>query len=160
MKYKDARPHIKTGDLLAWSHKGLKSWYDFQVMMVRAFTRSEYSHVGIAVVLNRRVFILEAVSSGVRLFPLSRELPFYWIKRPEPLPKQSLEYGFQQIGAPYESKWQMVLAALTGKSLNGNKRMQCSELVKNIYQIDVEETPTAIVQWALEYWGPLEYVDA
>ena len=48
MKYINFRENIVSGDLLAWTHHGWNSWYNFQIQMVRAFTQSEYSHVGIA----------------------------------------------------------------------------------------------------------------
>lgn len=47
-KYAESRDSIRTGDLLAWSHRGIKSFYDFKVWLVRLFTQSEYTHVGVA----------------------------------------------------------------------------------------------------------------
>lgn len=35
MKYKEIRPLIKSGDILAWSHRGWKSWYDIKIQFVR-----------------------------------------------------------------------------------------------------------------------------
>ena len=74
MNYTDIRDQIKTGDLIGFTHKGWLGWYNFKVQMVRMFTRSEYSHVAIAYVMNDRIFILEAVGAEVRLFPLSRRI--------------------------------------------------------------------------------------
>jgi uncharacterized protein YycO len=71
MKYAEVRNKIKSGDLLAWAGTC------FQCRVVRAFTNSTYSHVGVAWVIGGRVFVLEAVTSGVRIYPLSREIPFY-----------------------------------------------------------------------------------
>ena len=71
-KYSEYRDQIKSGDLLAWSHRGFRSWHDFKVQAVRLFTQSEYSHVGIAWVVGGRVFVIEAVEPRVRIFPLSK----------------------------------------------------------------------------------------
>lgn len=163
MKYADTRETIKTGDLLAWSHDGIDSWHDFEVQMVRVGTKSEFTHVGVACVMAGRVFVIEAVSTGVRLFPLSRVLPFYIVRIPKPLSESALEFAFTHIGLEYESKIQMVIAFLTGKSLSGNQRFQCSELAREIYKADgrlfeCPDTPSAVVHCAMENWGPLEFV--
>jgi hypothetical protein len=63
MKYEAAREKVKSGDLLAWSHRGWRSWYDIQIQLVRFFTQSEYSHVGIAWVVGGRVHI-PAIKAG------------------------------------------------------------------------------------------------
>src|SRR3990167_457790 len=98
MKYAEVREHLKSGDLLAWSHRGWGSWYDFQIQMVRMFTRSEYCHVGIAWVVSERVFVLEAVSTGVRIFPLSRELPFYWVPLRSAWEDEVDAWALKQVG--------------------------------------------------------------
>ena len=69
--YQEVRSSIKSGDLLFWSHRELKSWYDLKVQIVRMVTRSEYSHVGVAWVTGGRVFALEAVVPLIRIYPLS-----------------------------------------------------------------------------------------
>lgn len=81
MIYADIREQIKSGDLLAWSHRAsmFASWHDFKIGMVRLITRSEYSHVGTALVMGGRVWVTEAVSPLPRIVPLSNALPFYWV---------------------------------------------------------------------------------
>ena len=82
--YANIRQHIKSGDLLAWSHRA--PWWaslrDCKIALVRLFTRSEYCHVGIAWVLGGRVFVIEAVKPEVRIYPLSKLAPFYWVQVP------------------------------------------------------------------------------
>lgn len=163
MTYDQIRPLIKTGDLLAFSHKARGTWHDFQIHMVRKATESEFSHVGIAYVIHDRVFILEAVSSGVRIFPLSRALPFYFVSNPKALSNLSLEWAFEHIGNEYESKWRMVLANFINIDLKSNYRYQCSEYVNNILtlndqQITTVDTPSSIVEAAMQHWGSLQYV--
>lgn len=164
MNYTDARPMIKTGDLLAFTHTEMRSWYDFQVQMVRMATKSEFSHVGIAYVIYDRIFVLEAVGTGVRMFPLSRALPFYIVSNPKPLTDTALEWAFARIGDKYENKLKMVIAQLFRIDLKHNKRLQCSEYVNGILamnnqQITNIDTPTAIVKAAMEKWGALTYVN-
>jgi hypothetical protein len=135
VKYAEARPQIRSGDLLAWSHRGWGSWYDIQIQMVRVFTQSEYSHVGIAWVVAGRVFVLEAVQTGVRIFPLSRLLPFYWL----PLganwdaewESEVEAWALQQVGEPY-SKWQAVLAGLGLLRAGEDNIWQCAEYAQEV----------------------------
>jgi len=163
MTYDQIRPLIKTGDLLSFSHKAHGSWYDFQIHMVRKATESEFSHVGIAYVVYDRVFILEAVTSGVRMYPLSRALPFYFVSNPQELSDAALEWAFQHIGNEYESKWRMVLATFIDIDLKNNHRFQCSEYVNGILMMNDQEltaidTPSSIVEAAMQHWGSLQYV--
>jgi hypothetical protein len=77
------------------------SWYDFKVGMVRMFTKSEYSHVGIAWTIGGRLFVLEAVVPYVRIYPLSKSGDFYWLSlatKWEPLVE---EVALSKIGYPY-----------------------------------------------------------
>lgn len=129
MKYFAARSHIRSGDLLAWSHRGWGSWYDVQVQIVRMFTRSEYSHVGVAWVVGGRVFVIEAVSAGVRIFPLSRALPFYHFPGVCHWNDAAERFALGEVGAEYESKWRMVVNAVVNLRLYRNKRWQCAEFV-------------------------------
>lgn len=163
MKYEDARGQIKTGDLLAWSHGGWADWHDIQVMLVRAFTRSEYSHVGMALVGAGRIFILEAVGAGVRLWPLARELPFYWIRRPRELGAEAVDFAFDRLGDGY-SKLQAIRAFLGSLRLGEDDRWQCAEYVLRVLEADGEiltnvATPTGVVKAALQRWGSLNYVE-
>ena len=164
MNYAKARETIKTGDLLAWSHGGWGSWRDIQVNLVRVFTRSEYSHVGLAWVANGRVFIIEAVGTGVRIFPLSRELPFYWVQKPSPLTQEAIEFLFARIGAPY-SKWQAILAGIGALANGQDDRWQCAELVLSALALDddgfgdINATPTAVVKEAMRQWGAIQLVE-
>lgn len=163
MKYDDARGEIRTGDLLAWSHGGWGSWHDIQVSLVRMFTQSEFSHVGLALVGAGRVFILEAVGSGVRLFPLSRELPFYWIRRPRPLGPEAVDFAFDRLGDGY-SRLQAIRAFFGTLALGEDDQWECAEYVLSILKADGEAltnvaTPTGVVRAALQKWGPLNYVE-
>lgn len=153
MKYAEARPRIRSGDLLAWSHRGWGSWYDIQIQMVRFFTRSEYSHVGIAWVVAGRVFVLEAVQTGVRIFPLSRLLPFYWFPLGATWEDEVECWALQQVGEPY-SKWQAVLAGLGLLRAGEDNIWQCAEYAQEVARrqgtpLQGPATPAGLV-WAAQ----------
>lgn len=129
MKYDAARQQIKSGDLLAWSHRGLSSWYDLQIQIVRMFTRSEYSHVGIAWVIGGRVFVIESVSGGIRIFPLSRLTPFYLLQFEKPWSTEAEEYALAHIGDPY-SKLECIRAFFEPLTIDGH--WQCAKWAKAV----------------------------
>lgn len=163
MKYEDARGEIKTGDLLAWSHGGWGSWHDIQVGLVRTVTQSEFSHVGLALIGAGRVFILEAVGAGVRLFPLSRELPFYWVRRPREISGEAVDFAFDRLGDGY-SKLQAIKAFFGSLRLGEDDTWQCAEYVLSVLEADGEvltnvATPTGVVRAAARAWGPIHYVE-
>lgn len=131
MSYKVNREKIKSGDVLAWTHKGIKSWADFEIYIVRLAQRSEYSHVGVAWVIADRLFILESVGSGVRIFPLSKELPCYHIPMDLEWTKEVENYALSKIGEPY-SKWEAICGFITGKTTKNDSKWQCAEYTKAI----------------------------
>lgn len=162
MNYKDYRKRIQSGDLIAWSHHGFKSFYDFQVQMVRAFTQSEYSHVGIAWRISGRLFILEAVVPCVRIFPLSLCESFYHIDMDKGLHYDAEEFALSQIGEPY-SKWEAIKAFLGQVRKGDSGTWQCAKYAAEVLRangIDYGEafTPTALVQAALIDGKRLRYI--
>lgn len=124
--YASSRPAIRSGDLLAWSHRAWGSWYDLQIQAVRIFTRSEYCHVGVAWVVAGRVFVLEAVGQGVRIMPLSRLLPCYWTPLGAAWSAEAEAFALAHVGEPY-SKWQAVLAGLRLLRPGADRIWQCAE---------------------------------
>ena len=140
MRYDLIRGAIKTGDLLAWSAGGWTNWHDIQISLVRMFTQSEFSHVGMACVFGERVFILEAVGQGVRLYPLSKELPFYYLSRPRELSEKALNYAFEQLGERY-SKWQAIKSFFGAITIGSDDEWECAEYIMSIYGVDGEHIP-------------------
>ena len=160
--YPNIRQHIKSGDLLAWSHRApwWSSWRDFKIALVRLFTRSEYSHVGIAWRVGQRVFVIEAVMPAVRIFPLSQVLPFYWVPMPQYWSDQVEEYALNQVGDAY-SEWDAMVGYF-GMPAN-DRREQCAELAIRIAQqgnVDLGDraTPDGVVLRAQEQGATLTYV--
>lgn len=148
MKYSKDRSKIKSGDVLAWTHRGWGSWYDVKIQAVRMFQRSEYSHVGIAWVVAGRVFVLEAVVPKIRIYPLSKELPFYHI----PISKdywtpEIEEEALRLVGADY-SQWEAIKSFKGGIKVGANSLWQCSEYVTyllakgGVVAVDAIKEPT------------------
>ena len=162
MFYKDYRDNIKSGDVLAWTHKGWNSFYNFQVQMVRTFTQSEYSHVGVAYVLGTRLLLIEAVVPRVQLFPLSLCESFYHISMDKPFTQEAEDFALNQIGEPY-SKWMAIKAFFGGVTKGDSGIWMCSKLCNEILRVngfDYGEnfTPSTLVQAALEDGKKLTYV--
>lgn len=79
--YSEIRQTIRSGDLIVWTHRGIKNWHDFKVWCVTLFTRSRYTHVAMAWCIGGRVLVIEAVMPLVRIFPLSKLGDFYLVNQ-------------------------------------------------------------------------------
>jgi hypothetical protein len=165
MKYEEARGDIKSGDVLLWSHRKWNTWYDIQLQLVRFFTRSEYSHIGIAYVMGDRVFVLESVGAGVRMYPLSKELPFSW------MPMISGEWNdnvlkaaMAKFGQKY-SKWDAIKSLWKKIPVGEDDQWQCAEYTSYILHqmgipVDCRRIPGEIVYWLQNHfdWCPIIHV--
>jgi hypothetical protein len=152
MIYSKAREQIRSGDILAWTHRSWKTWYDFKIQMVRLFTQSEYSHVATAWVIGDRVFVIEAVTPLVRIFPLSKLGSFYWIPTNCKWSDTAEEFALDKVGQGYSQL--QAIQAFFGKVTNDDK-WECAELASRIAEIDGIDlgklyTPSAVVNKALE----------
>jgi len=128
------------------------SWYDFKISVVRMFTKSEYSHVGLAFVIGegigRRVFILESVMPCVRLFPVSNlKEDFYWLPLKSRWNSAITEIAFSKIGKPYSqlSAMQAFFETLPEDSVS-----ECAAYVVNVCKaagldLGPRATPDAVV---------------
>ena len=160
MQYKQARPLIKSGDILAWSHRGWKSWYDIKIQFVRLFTQSEYSHVGTAWVIGERVFVIEAVQPKVRIYPLSKLGEFYWLSTGAQWKDETLEYALSKVGQNY-SQLQAMQSAFDEPP--DDDKQQCAELTARIAKMDginlgTTYTPSSVVRSAQLLGGNLVLV--
>lgn len=154
MKYAEVRPKIKSGDVLAWTHKKWGTWYDFQVQMVRMFTQSEYCHVGVAYVVADRVFVLESVGAGIRMQPLSLELPFYWIPTEANWSNSTLKAAMSKMGQRY-SKWDGIISMWKKIHPGDDNKWECAEYTRFIAEnmdipIDCRNVPGEVVSWLQE----------
>lgn len=163
MKYPAARAAIDSGHLLAWSHRGWCSLYDLQVQAVRLFTQSEYCHVGIAWAIGDRRFVLEAVSAGVRIFPLSRLLPFYWLPTDGLWTMDAEAFALSKVGERY-SKLQAIEAYLGRLTAGADNAWQCAEYAAMVLKVtghgglDRDTTPSKLVAAMLARGSPLHLI--
>lgn len=159
--YSEHREIIKSGDLLAWSHRGWKSWHDIKVQMVRVFTQSEYSHVGTAWVVGGRVFVIEAVEPRARIYPLSKLGNFYHIPMGANWTPEAEETALNYVGTDY-SQIEAIRAFFM--SLGKKSGRECAALVIAIadacgINLGNRATPDSVVLSAQEQFGPTYYVE-
>ena len=160
MKYVEVRDTIKSGSLLAWSHRWWRTWYDIKVQFVRMFTRSEYSHVGVAWVTGGRVFVLEAVEPKVRIHPLSSLGSFYLIRDYIPWSNEVEEAALAEIGEEYSQ----LEAMANSMSRSINDKWQCAKYVWYIAELAGrklygKKTPSNVVQNALLDGYAIEFIE-
>lgn len=157
MKYSDYRSNIKSGDVIATSHRAswYKSWYDFKIAIVRAATKSTYSHVGIIANWCGRLMVLEAVEPYVRIYPLSNMVnevgEFYHVPIPFKIDFDgvgALDFALSKIGQPY-SQIDAVRSVFT--RLKDDAKWECAEYVQSCLKaagIDIlwaKSTPEEVV---------------
>lgn len=140
------RPQIKSGDVIAYTHKGVRNFYDFKVWLVRLFTQSEYTHVAVAWCVGERVFLLEAVGAGVRIYPLSLDLPAYHLTG-SGLTEDQLNAALAEVGKPY-SYWDCVKAYF-GANDPKNGMWECAEYVGAVLGLKCHATPSDTVGYLL-----------
>ncbi len=160
MKYAEARDTIKSGDLLAWSHRGWSNWYDFKIQFVRLFQRSEYSHNGIAWVTAGRIFALEAVEPKVRIYPLSSLGSFYLLRGYIPWTTEVEEAALAEIGEEYSQ----LEAMANSMNRSINDKWQCAKYVWYIAELAGrklygKKTPSNVVQNALLDGYAIEFIE-
>jgi len=131
MQYLNYRENLVSGDVVAWKGKSLVS------KIIRLFTNSEYSHVGLVWVSNNRVFIIEAVYPLVRIVPLSSLLPCYVISMGKSLEPYAESNALSMVGVATYSAWEAILSYF---GLNRDpSSWQCVEFVKSILKDNNQE---------------------
>jgi uncharacterized protein YycO len=141
--YSKIRGKLETGDLLFASGNYLIS------KLIRKFTKSPWSHVGIIFPVNSPggALLLESVEDqGVRFLPIGRYLNDYYRRRPyngiltiarvRNLKKKNYEelakFGIQELARPYDmeeiARIVARIAAGHGRKIRDNEYI-CSELV-------------------------------
>lgn len=161
MIYRQARPLIRSGDLLGWSHRGVRSWHDLKIWLVRMFTRSEYSHVGTAWVVGNRVFVIEAVIPLVRIYPLSKLGDFYWFPLEAAWSEAAEALALSKVGHKY-SQLQAVQAPFS--TPRADDLWECAELAATVAAVDginlgLVYTPSEVVRQAMLRGSVATYVE-
>lgn len=158
MKYKIARQQIQSGDVLVWSGSSVFS------KIIKWWTKSEYTHVGFSWKANGRLFVIESMDGkGVRIFPLSRKIPFSWIKTNVFWTDEIAELTFKHLGDKYS--WMGCVRAGLGIQTKKDKRWQCAEFAAYILRkaglkigFNIE-TPAKLVDELIEKKLTMYYVE-
>lgn len=166
MNYAAAREHIKSGDLLAWSHRGFGSVYDLKIQAVRFFTRSEYSHVGLALVLGGRVWVAESVTPLPRIVPLSNLLPCYRLNVPTlNWRDDDTEFALSFVGNDrYSYSQREAIRGFFGTNNEADTLLECAEFVQIAcahagLDLDCRATPSEVVLAVQKLGGTLDYLE-
>jgi hypothetical protein len=138
------RPQIRNGDVLMFKGKYRSSF------LIKWLTKSPYSHAGIAVWWNERLMIMEAVMSGVRVAPLSRNIYQHkgnveWFSCKKEISEEDrhkmIIFAQEELGKSY-ARWKAVLFGvkvlfkrdLSEKDeLRMENKLFCSQYVAQIY---------------------------
>jgi len=136
MLYSEMRRNIKTGDLLIWKVTKISSFIDFVLYLYQKIFKTEYSHVGIAIVFGDRVFCLDAAPPLVRLMPLSMMKDFSVLHTNIPWRNNFHRGAFhrsalQHIGKKYDLT--DLVRALFKLSKSDNE-LYCSEMIAVIFK--------------------------
>lgn len=154
MRYAEARNQIKSGDLLAWRGRGPVGW------IVRHWTGSAWSHVGVAWRFRGRLFVLEAREGiGVGLRAVSNALPFDHIGSDADWNDEVERFALDHLGKAY-SYPDFVRAGLG--LAPGHEGEICSEYAAKVLRragvLASGYTPAQIVNSCLELGGEMRSV--
>ena len=147
MRYEDARPQIRDGDLIAFRGTGLIS------RLIRRVTMGGFTHVGIAWRWPDadRLFLLEAKElSGIQLRALSNVGDFSWITTGASWTDEAYHAAVEELGKPY-SYLDAVRAGI-GRPMKGKAGI-CSAYARQrlrdcgLLIPDAVQHPQALVEW-------------
>lgn len=160
--YRWQRPQFRSGDLIAQSHGDWHSWSGIQVIGVRAFTLSTYSHVGVIWVdpADGGVYVFEAVSPCVRKVRLSSIGSFYHLPMAAHWSDYSTAFAEATLGTPYSKLY--ALAAFFAPLPSGVVS-QCAALSREIMiragvDLGRMSRPDSVVQSALALGSSLTFI--
>lgn len=131
--YSRMRSEIKTGDLIAYKTKEIDSFFGSILYFYQKILKAKYTHVGIAVRIHERVFIVEATPPEVRLVPIPLCGDFYYIKTDlEASEERKLSILFSYLGNKY-SLIDLIKAKFN--ITNDPSNLYCSELAQEFYNM-------------------------
>ncbi len=148
--YTEAREDIQSGDVIFFEPKQKLGWGK----LITWWTKSNYSHVGMAIRAIGRVWILEASETGrVKLVPLSGKGDFTLIQTCLDFSKIE-DIACAKVDAKYD--YLGALKAAFGRSRN-NDSYYCSELITDLLikaglpYLRHPQTPASLFNYFTEY---------
>ncbi len=158
--YESIRPQLRSGDLIATTHTGMRSFHDLLVWLVRVIGATEYAHVAVVWRILDRVFVIESVDPLVRIVPLSHfaEKGFYWLPTEDLMTEAELQCLLARVGKTKYSRWQAVLGKLRRLTIGADDATQCAEMViecrsKSGVDLGQVATPSHVVKAAQAIQG-------
>jgi len=144
-RYNSIRSNIRTGDIILFSGRGPVSW------VIKSFTKSRYSHVGIAyregpfllifesTTLNRRLAGVYPMLLRRKLVKASGKVYVRHLNTPlEHANRTAMVDRMRELyGRPYEKSWRdLILTGLGAASLDstGSESLSCGETVADLLQ--------------------------
>ena len=121
---------LKTGDLIFQS-MNCGELCEAINQVTEGYKGIDFNHIGMVVIENDSVFVLEASGNSVKLTPYQKfisytELPMYvgrLKKRYEKLIPEAVSFGMKQLGLPYDNEY-----------LYNNGKYYCSELIYDCFK--------------------------
>jgi hypothetical protein len=153
MRYSNVRKTIASGDVLLYEGETFYSW------IIKKVTRSRFSHAGITVWWNERLMVMEAVSRGVIVTPLSVSVGQYkghvhWYSSKRLLSEEDrgrmIIFAQEELGKAYalwKAVWVGIQLVFNWKpeerdELKREQKLFCSAYVAQIYNsIGVDLVP-------------------
>jgi hypothetical protein len=161
--YAGCRRQFRSGDLIAQSHGDWNSWAGIQVIGVRAFTLSTFSHVGVIHVdpMDGRVYVIEAVRPVVHRVYLSTIGSFYHLPLPAVWTDGTTEFADAQMGTEY-SRWDAIEAYFI--ELPAGTVSQCAALAREVLlragvDLGKRSRPDALVARALAMRSAMTWIE-
>jgi hypothetical protein len=160
--YPTVRRAFRSGDLIAQSHGSWSSWAGVKVKLVRMFTLSTWSHVGVIEVCEEdgRVYVVEAVRPAARRVPLSSVGDFYHLPLNARWNGHAALFVKLVIGSPY-SEWDAIKAYFI--PLPKGTVSECAALARELLErcgVDLgpSSRPDRVVQRALELKSTISFI--
>lgn len=145
MKYEMSRKSFQSGDVIVWSGNSFFS------KIIKFFTKSIYTHVGIVICFGERIFIVEALEGkGVGMILLSKKKrPFYRISNIYWWNEYREIEALQHLGENYS--FVGCIKAYFKFPNRYDHYWQCAEFVNHILELGLnEETPYKVVNFLLK----------
>lgn len=155
----DVQQDIKTGDLLAFTVRRYGTLVSFVLWLYQKITKVTFSHVGIAVWVGDRLFIVEAVAPRVAMTPISKVKEFYLI--PANIEKASEDVMISFLMDYIEVKYSIIdfITYYLGMDYSDDK-IYCSTLASAFYyhvgylhERDSGHTPQKITKAVMKRGG-------
>jgi hypothetical protein len=165
MKFSEFKNVVRSGDLIALSHQSWASEKDIESQIVRMATRSEFSHVCVALVEDEDVYCIEAIVPHVSITRLEERLSegFYHIPTPDkPMTEEEKQYGLSKVGDGY-SKLEAIEGYLDLLKIGYDGLWQCSELtiaMRRLSGLDLGPiaTPAKVVEKAMKLGYEMRFI--